>query len=193
MFVEAIISIDNRLVKLIDITLEQWLDLKFRDHTKVDKEIVEGVVGTWLIPSYRKQFKEYMEIKRRLELASKFNNHMTMDWYTKNALWLYWKRGDDEEVLTYEELYDLEEENLREDIDIAKIFRIETDIFYFETPLCKEFKNFNHLLQIDVDVLTGDPPRFKTYEDYKNAWIYDWNKEVPWVEEKPWLDNGTWK
>ncbi|GJT75988.1 hypothetical protein Tco_1042713 [Tanacetum coccineum] len=62
---------------------------------------------------------------------------------------------------------------------------IETNIFEFETPLCKEFKEFNHLLQIDADVLTGDLTGFKTYEDYKNAWIYEWNKEVLWVEEKP--------
>ncbi|GJX09684.1 hypothetical protein Tco_0199543 [Tanacetum coccineum] len=145
------------LVKLIDITFEQWLDLKFGDHKKVDKEIMEGVVATWLIQSYRKQFEEYMKIKRRLEvngintdvechptnvefpkwLASKFNNHKTMNWYTKNALWLYWKRGDDEEVLTYDEFFDFEEENLREDNEIAKTFRIEIDIFDLETPLCK--------------------------------------------------------
>ncbi|GKE48512.1 hypothetical protein Tco_1479770 [Tanacetum coccineum] len=36
-----------------------------------------------------------------------------MDWYTKNALWLYWKRGDDEEIFTYDEFSDLEEENLK--------------------------------------------------------------------------------
>nr|GEZ21140.1 SGNH hydrolase-type esterase domain-containing protein [Tanacetum cinerariifolium] len=29
-------------------------------------------------------------------LASKFHNHRTMDWYTKNALWIYWARGDGE-------------------------------------------------------------------------------------------------
>ncbi|GKD72706.1 hypothetical protein Tco_1330988 [Tanacetum coccineum] len=44
MFAEAVILIDNRLVKLIDITLEQWLDLKFGDHKKVDKEIMEGML-----------------------------------------------------------------------------------------------------------------------------------------------------
>ncbi|GJR56536.1 hypothetical protein Tco_1407057 [Tanacetum coccineum] len=90
-----------------------------------------------------------------------------MDWYTNNALWLYWKRDDDEEVLTYDEFSDLEKENLSEDNEIAEIFRIETGIFNFETPLCKEFKEFNHLLQIDVDVLIGDLSGFKTYEDYK--------------------------
>nr|GEV41767.1 SGNH hydrolase-type esterase domain-containing protein [Tanacetum cinerariifolium] len=154
-FSKVVILIDNRLVKLIDITLEQWLDLKFGDHKKVDNEIVEEVVSTWLIQSYKKLFEEYMEIKRQLKvrginidvecdptneyfaklLASKFDNHMTMDWYTKNAIWLYWKRGDDEVILTYDEIFDLKEESLCEDTKIAKIFRIETDIFNFETPL----------------------------------------------------------
>ncbi|GJR90871.1 hypothetical protein Tco_0214882 [Tanacetum coccineum] len=92
-----------------------------------------------------------------------------MDRYTKNALWLYWIRGDDEEISTDDELSDLEEENLSKENEIVEIFKIETDIFDFETPLCKEFKEFNHLLQIDTDVLTGDLPGFKTFEDYKNA------------------------
>ncbi|GJW57838.1 hypothetical protein Tco_0104569 [Tanacetum coccineum] len=43
----------------------------------------------------------------------------------------------------------------------------EIDIFDFETPLYKEFKDFNHLLQIDVDALTRDLLGFKTYADYK--------------------------
>ncbi|GKB19939.1 hypothetical protein Tco_0853862 [Tanacetum coccineum] len=102
-------------------------------------------------------------------------------------------KGDDEELLTDDELSNLQEENMSEDTEIAEIFRIETDILDFETPLCKELKEFNHLLLIDVDVLTGDLPGFKTYEDYKDAWIYEWNKKVPWVKENPWLDDGTWK
>nr|GEX31720.1 SGNH hydrolase-type esterase domain-containing protein [Tanacetum cinerariifolium] len=130
-----------------------------------------------------------MEIKRRLEvngiytdvecdptniefpkwLAIKVNNHMKMDWYTKNALWLYWKRVDNEEVLTYAKFFDFEEENLREDTEIAEIFRIETDIFEFETPLCKEFKEekkeekessedawSNYLTNDDNDAIQGN-------------------------------------
>ncbi|GJQ98763.1 hypothetical protein Tco_0521748 [Tanacetum coccineum] len=118
---------------------------------------------------------------------------MTMDWNTNNALWLYWTRGDDEEVLTDEELSDLEEEKVSEEKEIVEIFRIKTDIFDSKTPLCKEFKEFNHLLQIDMDVLARDLHGFKTYDDYMDAYIYKWNKEVPLVEEKPCLDDGTWK
>ncbi|GKF47230.1 hypothetical protein Tco_0137032, partial [Tanacetum coccineum] len=33
----------------------------------------------------------------------------------------------------------------------------------------------NYLLQINLDLLTKDIVGFKTYEDYKNDWIYEWN------------------
>ncbi|GJW65163.1 hypothetical protein Tco_0117047 [Tanacetum coccineum] len=121
---------------------------------------MEGVVATWLIRNYRKQLEEYMEIKRRLEVNG-INTNVECDPTNK--------RGDDEEVLTYDEFSDLEEENMHEGDETVEVFRIETDIFLFETPLCKEFKEFNHLLHIDVDVLTQDLPGFKTYEDYKNT------------------------
>nr|GEY31018.1 hypothetical protein [Tanacetum cinerariifolium] len=81
------------------------------------------------------------------------DNYMTMDWYMKNALWIYWKRGNDEEMLTGDEVFNLEEKN--KENEIAKIFRIETDLFQFNVPLCKAFKDFNSLLQIDVDILNG--------------------------------------
>ncbi|GKC43592.1 hypothetical protein Tco_1061314, partial [Tanacetum coccineum] len=65
-------------------------------------------------------------------------------------------RGDDEEVWTDEENSDLEDENLIKENKIAEIFRIETDIFDFETPLCEAFMEFNYLLKIEIDVLTND-------------------------------------
>ncbi|GJY38565.1 hypothetical protein Tco_0424929 [Tanacetum coccineum] len=122
-------------------------------------------------------------------IALKFSNHSTIDWYTKNALWMYWIRGDDEEVLTDKELSDLEETYVNKEDEIAEIFSIKTNIFDFETPLCKAFNEFNYLLKIDTDFLTHDIPGFKTYEEYKNARIYEWNKDVPWVPEEPWLEN----
>nr|GEY16971.1 hypothetical protein [Tanacetum cinerariifolium] len=92
-------------------------------------------------------------------------------------------------VTTNEELSNSEDRNLNEEEVIAQIFKIDTNIFHFETPLCKEFEEFNYLLGIDADVLTKYIPEFKTYGDYKDDWIYEWNDKIPWVHEKPWMDD----
>ncbi|GJZ17685.1 putative reverse transcriptase domain-containing protein [Tanacetum coccineum] len=75
----------------------------------------------------------------------------------------------------------------------AKIFRIETNLFDYETHLCIAFKEFNHLLQIDPNVLTDDVFGIKSYEEYRNDLIYEWNDKIPWVSERPWKDDGIWK
>ena len=103
-------------------------------------------------------------------LASKFNNHMTMDRAIKNALSVYQMRGDEDEVLTDEESSgDESYVDSTFEVAVEELFSIDIDVFDYETPLCKEFKEFNYLLQIDVDALTSDLPGFKTYEDFKNA------------------------
>ncbi|GKE63316.1 hypothetical protein Tco_1513683 [Tanacetum coccineum] len=121
-------------------------------------------------------------------LASKFYNHKIIDQYTKNALWIYWTRGNDEVELLDEESSDSDNED-----EVAKIFRIDTNVFDFEALTYKAFKEFNYLLQIDPDVLTKDIDGFKTYEEYKDDWIYEWNKDIQWVHEKPWTNNGIWE
>ncbi|GJV52772.1 hypothetical protein Tco_1448513, partial [Tanacetum coccineum] len=65
----------------------------------------------------------------------------------------------------------------------------ETNVFNFKTPTYRAFKEFNYLLQIDPEVLTKDIYGFKTYDEYKDDWIYEWNEDVPWVHEKPWTNN----
>ncbi|GJW06038.1 hypothetical protein Tco_1568461 [Tanacetum coccineum] len=77
--------------------------------------------------------------------------------------------------------------------ETVEIFKIETDVFYYETPLCLAFSDFNYLLKVNPELLTKDIMGFKTYKDYKDDWIYEWNENVPWVYDKPWLDNGIWK
>ncbi|GKD25510.1 hypothetical protein Tco_1231724, partial [Tanacetum coccineum] len=106
-------------------------------------------------------------------LALNFFNYKIMDHYTMKALWIYWARGDDEVELTDEESSDSDNED-----EVAMIFRIETNVFDFKIPLCRAFKEFNYLLQIDPDVLTKDIDGFKTYEEYKDDWIYGWNKAL---------------
>nr|GEZ44105.1 hypothetical protein [Tanacetum cinerariifolium] len=97
-------------------------------------------------------------------------------------------RGDDEVKLIDKESSDSDDED-----EVTEILKIDTNAFDFETPMCRAFKELNYLLQIDPDVLTKTIEGFKTYEDYKDDWIYDGNEDVPWVHERPWTDNGIWK
>ncbi|GKB85231.1 hypothetical protein Tco_0957503, partial [Tanacetum coccineum] len=87
-------------------------------------------------------------------------------------------RGDEFEV-SDDESSDLEE-YWSDKEEIAKNFQIETDVFNYETPLYLAFNEFNYLLKVDPDLLTKDIMGFKTYEDYKDDWIYEWNKDIPW-------------
>ncbi|GKD14593.1 hypothetical protein Tco_1199000, partial [Tanacetum coccineum] len=68
--------------------------------------------------------------------------------------------------------------------DIAEIFKIEDNLFDFETPLCKAFNEFNYLLKIDTDLFTFDIQEIKTYEEY------ELNNNMTGELEEPWSDNG---
>nr|GEW46940.1 hypothetical protein [Tanacetum cinerariifolium] len=105
-----------------------------------------------------------------------------MDIFTKGALWDYWKLESDEIKPTNDETSDLEETDHDDEEEIGEIFRIETNLFDYETSMCEEFKEFNYLLKIDPGLLTKDIDGFKTYKEFKDDWIYEWNKDVPW----PW-------
>ncbi|GKD69711.1 hypothetical protein Tco_1323801, partial [Tanacetum coccineum] len=87
--------------------------------------------------------------------------------------------GDEIEV-SDDESSDLEE-YWSDKEETTKFFKIETIIFDYETPLCLAFHEFNYFLKVDLDLLTKDIMGFKTYEDYKDDWIYEWNENVPWV------------
>ncbi|GJU09209.1 hypothetical protein Tco_1125639 [Tanacetum coccineum] len=73
-----------------------------------------------------------------------------MDIFTKGALWDYWKLGSEEIKPTSEETSDLKE------------------------------TNHDDGQEINPDLLTKDIEEFKTYDEYKNDWIYEWNENMPW-------------
>nr|GEV75139.1 hypothetical protein [Tanacetum cinerariifolium] len=87
--------------------------------------------------------------------------------------WDYYKLGSDEGEPTNEMTFNLEETNQDNEQEIGETFRIETNLFDYETPLCEKFKEFNYLLKIDSNVVTNDIVGFKTYDEYKNDWIYE--------------------
>nr|GEW04967.1 hypothetical protein [Tanacetum cinerariifolium] len=64
---------------------------------------------------------------------------------------------------------------------------------YWKWVVMKLSMQDSNLLKVDPDLLTKDTMGFKTYEDYKDEWINEWNENVPWVCDNPWLDKGIWK
>ena len=127
-----------------------------------------GEAKCWLNKEPTKSITSWVELKIKfLEefspeftcwLRSKFRYPEKMGSLLKNELWTYWRAENDEEEMEDEE---------------GKLFRIETNLFDYETPLCKEFNEFNYLLKIDTDVFTGDLSGFKTCEIFKNTWLYE--------------------
>ncbi|GJY85395.1 hypothetical protein Tco_0499421 [Tanacetum coccineum] len=113
-----------------------------------------------------------------------------MDWHTKNTLWAYWKRGDHEEVISDDEVP--KDGSLTNEDEIAQIFRIDTDLFHFETLLCQTFKKLNCPYHMDGDKLTKDTHELTTNEECKDDWIYERNNRILWVEEKPRTSNEEW-
>ncbi|GJV45615.1 hypothetical protein Tco_1430151 [Tanacetum coccineum] len=71
--------------------------------------------------------------------------------------------------------------------DIAEIFKIEGNLFDFETPLCKAFNEFNNLLKIDTNLFTFDIQEIKTYELHK----YELNNNMTGDLKEAWSDNGV--
>nr|GEY25415.1 hypothetical protein [Tanacetum cinerariifolium] len=51
--------------------------------------------------------------------------------------------------------------------DIADIFKIEGNLFDFETPSCEAFNDFNYLFKTDKDLFTFDIQGTRTYEEYE--------------------------
>ncbi|GKC31561.1 hypothetical protein Tco_1038855 [Tanacetum coccineum] len=70
--------------------------------------------------------------------------------------------------------------------DVTEIFKIEGNLFVFETPLCKAFNEFNYLLKIDTDLFTFDIEEIRTYVEHE----YELNNNMTSDLEDPWSDNG---
>nr|GEZ16571.1 hypothetical protein [Tanacetum cinerariifolium] len=90
--------------------------------------------------------------------------------------------SDDKKGVVDEGFSDTEEANNDDEQETAEIFRTETNLFDYKTPLCIEFKEFNFLLKVDPELFTHDIERTKTYEDYENE-LND-ELEEPWSEDE---------
>ncbi|GKC95681.1 hypothetical protein Tco_1161123, partial [Tanacetum coccineum] len=111
------------------------------------------------------------------------------EWFKKDCIGSVttWDDLVEKFVKKFYQLSDHNEE-IEEDFDpeyITHIFKIEGNLFDFETPLCEAFYNFNYLLKIDKDLFTFDIQETGTYEEY------ELNNPVIRDLEEPWLDDGV--
>ncbi|GKE10631.1 hypothetical protein Tco_1414182, partial [Tanacetum coccineum] len=111
------------------------------------------------------------------------------EWFKKECLRSVtsWDDLIEKFVQKFYQLSDHNEEIEKDDDpdNITDIFKIEGNLFDFETPLCEAFNDFNYLLKIDKDLFTFDIQGIGTYEEY------ELNNPMTRDHEEPWLDNGV--
>ncbi|GKB06429.1 hypothetical protein Tco_0834662 [Tanacetum coccineum] len=116
-------------------------------------------------------------------LSLKFANHMIMDPFPRKVLWDFWIKNNGKVGVTDKEFSVAENANNDDKQETTEIYKIETNLFDYETSLCIEFKEFNFLLKVDPELFTHDIERTKTYKDYENKL----NDEL----EEPWSEDGV--
>ncbi|GJW29161.1 hypothetical protein Tco_0046036 [Tanacetum coccineum] len=118
------------------------------------------------------------------------------EWFTKECLGSIttWDDMVEKFILKFHHLSDHDEEEETEEDDnpnetnnVPKIFKIEENLFDFETPLCMAFYEFNYLLKIKADLFTYDVQNLKTYDEYER----ELNNVVAKGTEEPWSKNGV--
>ncbi|GJR19990.1 hypothetical protein Tco_1563601 [Tanacetum coccineum] len=103
--------------------------------------------------------------------------------------------GGDEIEVSDDESSDLEE-YWSDKEETAKIFKIETDVFDYETPLCLAFNEFNYLLKVDPDLLTKDyrvlkPRKLHRRQDLRKEREYPWNGHLLCWREDGYCNGGN--
>ncbi|GKA08832.1 hypothetical protein Tco_0688163 [Tanacetum coccineum] len=90
--------------------------------------------------------------------------------------------------------------------EVSRLSGMDDDLFTYEVEVanipCDSKMDDDSEQEVDDDMGGDDEVELideessddedNTYEDYKNDWIYKWNKDVPWVDEKPWTNTGVW-
>ncbi|GKE16694.1 hypothetical protein Tco_1424271, partial [Tanacetum coccineum] len=180
------LSLSVFLISLVR-NASEWFD-EFKGSVSSWMNLTKKIFGKYYPPSrtgritVTKAIRDPSNFTFEKWLASKFANHMIMDPFTKKVLWDFWIKNNGPEGVAGKEFSEAEKANNDDEQEKAEIFRIETNLFDYETLLCTEFKEFNFLLKVDPELFTHDIERTKTYKDYKNK-LND-ELEEPWSEDE---------
>ncbi|GKB66863.1 hypothetical protein Tco_0928275 [Tanacetum coccineum] len=157
----------------------------------VEKSIVE-IQGKFLVKIHDNAFNGNI----RENVHSVFPVSLTgaaSEWFTKECIGSVttWENIVERFIQKFYHLVDKDDEeetdeddDHSETNDLIEIFKIEDDLFDYETPLCKAFNDFNYLLKIDTDLFTFDIQGTKTYEEYESNNHKTGDPKEPWLENK---------
>ncbi|GJU82877.1 hypothetical protein Tco_1285242 [Tanacetum coccineum] len=165
-----------------------WDDLAFK------LLILEERISKKRTKNKAKTTKPDTEWKSVEKTQSSQSPRAASEWFTKECIVSIttWDNMVEKFILKFHHLSDHDEEeeteeddNLNETNNVLEIFKIEGNIFDFETPLCEAFYEFNCLLKIDTGLFTYDIQNYKTYDEYKR----ELNNDKAKGTKKPWSEN----
>ncbi|GJY97523.1 hypothetical protein Tco_0514433 [Tanacetum coccineum] len=102
------------------------------------------------------EYKYYVNGKNAYELKGKFLDDLLSNAFSGTNRE---DASDDQEGVVDEGFSDVEEANNDDEQETVEIFRIETNLFDYETLLCTKFKEFNFLVKVDPELFTHDVER----------------------------------
>ncbi|GJW84153.1 hypothetical protein Tco_0157298 [Tanacetum coccineum] len=197
-YISAILNNNNgKMIEKNFIDIEGTFLLKIRDNAfhGNDGEDVFKHINSFLEVVEPLKIRGLSHDGFRLNIFPTSLSGAAKEWFTNECIDTIstWDDLVEKFVLKFYNLCEYDEEEETDDdndpdlIDnVPEIFKIDDDLFNFDSPLCIAFEEFNHLLKIDPDLFTYDIQGFKTYDEYAQ----ELNNKTQGNEE-PWLENGV--
>ncbi|GKE49137.1 hypothetical protein Tco_1480395 [Tanacetum coccineum] len=96
----------------------------------------------------------------------------------------------DDDLFTYEvEVANIPcDSNKDDDSEQRMSHETDDDMGYDPSDVAFTERGDNEVELTDEESSDNEDEVTETYEEYKDDWIYEWNRGIPWVDEKPWND-----
>nr|GFA47518.1 hypothetical protein [Tanacetum cinerariifolium] len=162
-------------------SITSWIDLTAKFCRKYYPPSRTGKINTPII----KWDPTNLEFKNWL--ASNFMNYMTMDIFTKRALWDYWKLGSNEVEPTNEKTFNLKETNQDDEQEIGNALRYQ-DLEWYDALNNSERKE-EALRNKAIEGVKSNDEGWKSWDDFENTngdrneWEYENEHEDDEIHE----------
>ncbi|GJZ08141.1 hypothetical protein Tco_0542424 [Tanacetum coccineum] len=169
---------DGKMIEKNFIEIEGSFLVKIRDNAfnGIDGENVFEHINSFLEVVEPLKVRGLSHDRFRLSVFPISLSGAANKWFTNECISTIstWDDLVEKFIQKFYNLFDHDEEEEAEDDDdpnmiddVPEIFKIEDDLFNFDTPLCIAFKEFNYLLKINPDLFTYDIQGIKTYDEYE--------------------------